>query len=315
MSVRLQAEVISYRFGLDSAECDVKLVVPGTVERLRPQLARALERVGYHVVSEEPLQARRGGTSFSLNVLKYPLSLHIGFKPAGEQATQVTFSYSLKHSGLGWITKGDLPVFAQEAEAIAAVALQGARAPLCTRCGGENPAGSRFCRRCGALLAVLEPAELDVLNLVARNRAAYLALLTGSAGLALMTVCLALLLSDLPAKLERFVIFLGLLAGGARMGTPALGDLWIAARGEPPKNKGRASATRERRARGAASPFRRVLRDRGDDATSGRSPIPNICGRGDDAAFGRSFPPAFANSGAGDAVILRARRGSPRTSK
>mgnify|MGYP000235851993 CR=1 FL=1 len=218
MSVRLQAEVISYRFGLDSAECDVKLVVPGTVERLRPQLARALERVGYHVVSEEPLQARRGGTSFSLNVLKYPLSLHIGFKPAGEQATQVTFSYSLKHSGLGWITKGDLPVFAQEAEAIAAVALQGARAPLCTRCGGENPAGSRFCRRCGALLAVLEPAELDVLNLVARNRAAYLALLTGSAGLALMTVCLALLLSDLPAKLERFVIFLGLLAGALGWG-------------------------------------------------------------------------------------------------
>ncbi len=218
MSVRLQAEVISYRFGLDSAECDVKLMVPGTIERLRPQLARALERVGYHVVSEEPLQARRGGANFSLNVLKYPLSLHIGFKPAGEQATQVTFSYSLKHSGWGWITKGDLPVFAQEAEAIAAVALQGARAPLCTRCGGENPAGSRFCRRCGALLAVLEPAELDVLNLVARNRAAYLALLTGSAGLALMTVCLALLLSDLPAKLEGFVIFLGLLAGALGWG-------------------------------------------------------------------------------------------------
>ncbi|GBC82112.1 hypothetical protein HRbin10_01233 [bacterium HR10] len=213
MSVRLQAEVISYRFGLDSADCDVTLVLPGTVERLRPQLARALERVGYHVVSEDPLQARRGGAHFSLNVLKYPLSLHIGFKPAGEQATQVTFSYSLKHSGLGWITKGDLPVLAQEAEAIAAVALQGARAPLCTRCGGENPAGSRFCRRCGALLAVLEPAELDVLNLVARNRAAYLALLTGSAGLALMTVCLALLLFDLPAKLEGVVIFLGLLAG------------------------------------------------------------------------------------------------------
>ncbi len=213
MNVRLQAEVISHRFGLDSAECDVKLVLPGTIERLRPQLALALEKVGYHVVSEDPLQARRGGANFSLNVLKYPSSLHLGFKPVGEQATQVTFSYSLKHSGLGWITKGDLPVLAQEAEAIAAIALQGARAPLCARCGGENPAGSRFCRRCGALLAILEPAELDVLDLVARKRAAYLALLMGITGLALMTVCLAVLLADLPAKLERFVIFLGLLAG------------------------------------------------------------------------------------------------------
>lgn len=218
MEMKLQAEVVSHRFGLDSAECDVKLVLPGTVERLRPLLAMALEKMGYHVVSEDPLQARRGGVNFSLNVLKYSLSLHLGFKSVGEQATQVTFSYSLKHSGMGWVTKGDLPVLAREAEAIAAIALQGARAPICGRCGSENPAGSRFCRRCGALLAVLEPAELDVLRLVAGNRAAYQAILMGIVCLAVMTCCLAVLLSDLPVKLERFLIILGLLAGAIGWG-------------------------------------------------------------------------------------------------
>jgi ribosomal protein L40E len=218
MDRALQATVVSHRFGFDSVECDVTLVLPGMAERLRPHLAMALEKVGYHVVSEEPLHARRGGVNFSLNVLRYPLSLHIGFKPVGEQTTQVTFSYSLKHSGMGWVTKGDLPVLAREAEAIAALALRGTRAPLCGRCGSENPAGSRFCRRCGTLLVVFEPAELEVLRLVATHRAASQAIFCGIAGLAIMTLFFAALLFDLPAKLERLMTVLGILAGASGWG-------------------------------------------------------------------------------------------------
>jgi len=241
MGVKLQAEVISHRFGLDSAECDVKLVLPGTVEQLRPQLAMALEKAGYHVVSEDPLQARRGGVNFSMNVLRYSLALHIGFKPVGDQATQVTFSYSLKHSGMGWVTKGDLPILAREAEAIAAIALQGARAPICGRCGAENPTGSRFCRRCGAPLAVLEPAELEVLHLVAGNRAASRAILWGIVCLAIMTFCLAALVLDLPVKLERFRIVLGLLSGAIGWGPLLWGmfTLWrsVSSPGKPLKRR------------------------------------------------------------------------------
>ncbi|MCS6815980.1 MAG: zinc ribbon domain-containing protein [Blastocatellia bacterium] len=218
MDLRLRATVISSRFGFDSVECDVKVVLPGTIESLRPRLATALEKMGYHVVSEDPLQARRGGVNFALNVLKYPISLQLGFKSVGEQTTQVTFSYLLKHSGLGWITKGDLPVLMREAEAVAAIALRGRHAPLCGRCGSENPMGSRFCRRCGAPLTALEPAEVEVLRLVAENQAAYRAILWGIACLAVTTLGLVALPFDLPVKLERFLAGLGILAGASGWG-------------------------------------------------------------------------------------------------
>jgi len=156
--MRLKAIVMSSRFGLDTVECDLKLVLPGAVESLRSRLATALEYVGYHVVSEEPLQAKRGGTSFSLEVLKYPVSLVLGFKPLGERATQVTFSYSLKHSGAGLITKGDVPVLAREAEAVAANALRGLQVFTCEARGWENPRGSRYRSRRGDPRVVSPPA-------------------------------------------------------------------------------------------------------------------------------------------------------------
>lgn len=207
--MRPRAVIMSSRFGWDTVECDLKLVLPGTVESLRPRLAAALERMGYHVVSEDPLQAKRGGASFSLAVLKYPVSLFLGFKPVAERATQVTFSYSLKHSGLGIITKGDLPVLAREAEAVAAIALGQLQGFTCEACGSENPHGSRFCRRCGTPLVVSEPAEVELLRLAAEGRVASQAILHGALLLIAMTVCFAFFPFDPPAKLERVLTFFG----------------------------------------------------------------------------------------------------------
>lgn len=204
-----KAIVMSSRFGMDTVECDIKLVLPGTVESLRPRLAAALERMGYHVVSEDPLQAKRGGVGFSLDVLKYPVSLFLGFKAVAERATQVTFSYSLKHSGLGFITKGDLPILAREAEAVAAIVLRELQGSTCDACGSENPQGSRFCRRCGTPLVVSEPAEVELLHMAAEGRVASQVILSGALLLMAMTVCLAFLPFDLPGKLERVLVFFG----------------------------------------------------------------------------------------------------------
>mgnify|MGYP003857254923 FL=1 len=211
--MQLKAIVMSSRFGWDTVECDLKLVLPGAVESLRPQLATALEHVGYHVVSEEPLQAKRGGTSFSLEILKYPVSLALGFKSLGERATQVTFSYSLKHSGVGLITKGDLPVLAREAEAVAAIALRQLQGFTCDACGSENPRGSRFCRRCGTPLVVSTPAEVELLRLAAQGRATSQALVGGALLLVAVTLCFALLPSVPPGKPERVVTFFGTALG------------------------------------------------------------------------------------------------------
>ncbi|HXF04684.1 MAG TPA: zinc ribbon domain-containing protein [Blastocatellia bacterium] len=203
--MQLKAVIMSSRFGLDTVECDLKLVLPGTVESLRPRLATALEQMGYHVVSDEPLQARRGGTSFSLEVLKYPISLFLGFKPVGERATQVTFSYSLKHSGVGLITKGDLPVLAREAEAVAAIALRELQGFTCDACGSDNPRGARFCRRCGAPLVISTPAEVELLHLVAQGRVAFQAITSSAVVLMVAMMLFALL----PGKPERVATLLG----------------------------------------------------------------------------------------------------------
>lgn len=209
MEMQLKAVIMSSRFGLDTVECDLKLVLPGTVESLRPRLATALEQMGYHVVSEEPLQAKRGGTSFSLEVLKYPVSLFLGFKPVGERATQVTFSYSLKHSGAGLITKGDLPVLAREAEAVAAIALRELHGFTCDACGSENPRGSRFCRRCGAPLVISTPAEVELLHLVAQGRVAFQTI-TASAALFMVAMMLFALLPFIPpGRPEQVATFFG----------------------------------------------------------------------------------------------------------
>ena len=156
-----------------ATEYDVTIVLPGDLESLRLRIASALERMGYRIVGEEPLQAKRnskGNELITMNVLDYAINLMIQMKPASEGATLVTFDY-LIHDPVppfGWRKIIDC-----EAKAIGALASQSLWSATCSVCNTDSSSDSRFCRRCGAPLAPPEPSELEVLRVTAETRAAY----------------------------------------------------------------------------------------------------------------------------------------------
>jgi len=175
-------------------EFDLSLVLPGDSESLRPRLADALERLGYRVINEQPLQARRsargwGSSMMSSDVLDYPVKLSVAMKASGEWATLVTFDYVIGHPML---TKGDRQTIAREAEAIAALATQRATAVTCQQCGTEGTSDSRFCRRCGIPLIANSPAEIEVLRLTAGSRAGYQTVVTSAIFLAILNLAVIL---------------------------------------------------------------------------------------------------------------------------
>ncbi len=68
-----------------TSEYDLRSVLPGDISALRPRLAHALEQLGYRILNEEPLHARRGPHGggrwgISLNVCDYPTSLTVSLK-------------------------------------------------------------------------------------------------------------------------------------------------------------------------------------------------------------------------------------------
>ena len=84
-----------------SFDHDVTRVMAGDAESLRARLADALERMGYRVLNENPIQARHGAsglarTGSSQDILDYHRSLDIGLKSAGANSTRVTFAYTVK---------------------------------------------------------------------------------------------------------------------------------------------------------------------------------------------------------------------------
>ena len=156
-----------------ATEYDVTIVLPGDVESLRPRIASALERMGYRIVGEEPLQAKRNSTGaemISMSVLDYAINIMIQMKPASEGATLVMFDYLINDPvpPFGWRQIIDC-----EAKAIGALASQSMWSATCSVCNTDSSSDSRFCRRCGAPLAPPEPAELEVLRVTAETRAAY----------------------------------------------------------------------------------------------------------------------------------------------
>ncbi len=160
---------------------DLKLTLPGSAETLRPRLIEALERLDYKVLDEQPLHAKRrarGSASWngSFNALDYPRKLGIGIKPLNDVATLVTFSYEVKAATC--LTRGDRQTLDAEAEAIAALVMQRVWVTSCTACGTEITDDSRFCRKCGAPLA-MEVAELEVLRLMEGGRKGYRAVTIG----------------------------------------------------------------------------------------------------------------------------------------
>lgn len=192
-----------------ASEHDVTLIVPGDTETIRQHLPDAVERLGYRVLSEQPLVARRKERGWGLwlaNLLDQRITLTINLKPASERATRVTFDYVV---GNPILTHGDQQTLEREAEAIVASLKARTQSTTCPACGIEVVADSRFCRKCGAPLAMAETPELEVLRLTTGGRGAHQTIVFG----ALMLVILGLCLLPLPfissAKTEHLLMGIG----------------------------------------------------------------------------------------------------------
>ncbi len=201
--------------GAVEGDHDLFLTIPAKAEALRLNLPQALERLGYKVISEQPLLAKRGALggaqhACSFEPLDYPTKLMIGLKPLNQNATQATFSYELKSAGWG-IFEGDKDTLQREAEAIAALAMLNGAATACVSCGTTTTDDSRFCRRCGAPLTADAP-ELEIYRLTRGTRAAWRDVTLGAimvlSLLALMVVIDFLGLGPFKPKLVKaFMIF------------------------------------------------------------------------------------------------------------
>jgi len=168
-----------------SFDHDVTRIVAGDAESLRVRLAGALEPMGYRVLNENPIRARRGASGLarsgcSQDILDYSRSLDIGLKSAGANSTRVTFAYTAKGVNSGYLTKGDRNTLTREAEAIIALAQSRAALAYCPACGADGAGGTRFCRQCGAPVASADPPELDLLRLTADANASFKTIVPGA---------------------------------------------------------------------------------------------------------------------------------------
>ena len=175
-----------------SSDHDLTLAIPGDVGSVRARLVNALQTLGYKVLGDAPVYAKRGSQcaakwDCSLNVLDYPTTLTISLKQTNDAAVLATFNYEVK--SYMRMTKGDRQTLAREAEAIAALAMERAAALACRTCGTQVMDESNFCRRCGAPLA-LDVPELEVLRLTRNARGSYHNIFVGTIVflLALLTV-------------------------------------------------------------------------------------------------------------------------------
>ncbi|MEN3329594.1 MAG: hypothetical protein V7638_4401 [Acidobacteriota bacterium] len=171
---------------------DLTLAIPGDVGSVRARLVNAIQTLGYKVLGDQPLYAKRGSQcsakwDCSLNVLDYPTTLTISLKQTNDAAVLATFNYEVK--SYMRMTRGDRQTLAREAEAITALAMERAAASTCRTCGTQVTDESNFCRRCGAPL-VLDVPELEVLRLTRNARNSYHNMFVGLIAflLALLTV-------------------------------------------------------------------------------------------------------------------------------
>ena len=188
-------EIITTSFdesgALHSHTAAITRVVAGSPDVVRVRLAEALERLGFHVLEEQPLIARRrtrgwGAYGCTTKVRELPTTVLVKLKAAEGSSTQVTFNFTIRG---GWLLRGDWRVVAREVDAAVALAVSGGQPGTCSLCGTAAADDSRFCRRCGAPLASYEPAELEALKLTAATEAG-----TQGVGFGLSFVVLGLLL-------------------------------------------------------------------------------------------------------------------------
>lgn len=181
-----------YLSGETVSDHDLTLAIPGDVASVRARLVEALQQVGYKILEEQPLFAKRSKQcaakwDCSINVLDYQTNLNIALKQTNDAAVLATFNYEVK--SYMSMTKGDKQTLAREAEAIAALATERLAISACRSCGTQVTDESHFCRRCGAPL-VIDVPELEVLRLTRSARGSYHNIFVGMMALflALLTV-------------------------------------------------------------------------------------------------------------------------------
>ena len=170
--------------GIARTENALRSVLPGDVDGVRARLIQAVEQMGYTVITDEPLFARRrargGGRYYlSADILDYPMKLTIGLRRISPDTTLVTFDYVAEHAG-SISFRGDKSTLAREAEAVIALATSEMTPSACGACGTKQISEGRFCRICGAPTVVREPAELEILRLTAGARAGHHLIVTGA---------------------------------------------------------------------------------------------------------------------------------------
>ena len=168
--------VMSDSSGYYTFEHDVTRQVFGDPENIRAHLTDALEQMGYRVLNDNPIQARRsaksGATSgCSQDILHYQTILNIGVKSSGTNLSRVTFDYEVRGVYSGYMSKGDRHTLTREAEAILALAMARASATHCTTCGADTAGSSRFCRQCGSQLTLATLPQVEVLRLTSNANA------------------------------------------------------------------------------------------------------------------------------------------------
>jgi ribosomal protein L40E len=173
MSTDMSASTVS--------EHDLTLAIPGDVASVRTRLIDAIQHLGYKVLGEQPIYAKRsaqasGRWDCSLNVLDYPTILNVSLKQVNDVSVVATFNYEVK--SYMRMTRGDQQTLAREAEAIAALATERLASSVCRACGTQITDESHFCRRCGAPL-VLDVPELEVLRLTKKARNSYHSIFVG----------------------------------------------------------------------------------------------------------------------------------------
>ncbi|HEU4794178.1 MAG TPA: zinc-ribbon domain-containing protein [Pyrinomonadaceae bacterium] len=181
-----------YLSGTTDIDHDLTLAIPGDAASVRTRVIQALQTLGYKVVAEQPILAKRGKQGAakydcSFNVLDYATTLTISLKQTNDQAILATFNYEVK--SCAFVTKGDRRTLDREAEAIAALASERLAMSACRVCGTQVSDESHFCRRCGAPL-VQDLPELEILRLVRGAQGAYHKFLTGVIALFLAALTL-----------------------------------------------------------------------------------------------------------------------------
>lgn len=198
-----------YLNGTTDIDHDLTLAIPGDAASVRARLIQALQTLGFKVVAEQPIYAKRaarGAAKYgcSFNVLEYQTTLTISLRQTNEQALLATFNYEVK--SCTYVTKGDRQLLEREAEAIVALATERLAISACRACGTPVSDESHFCRRCGAAL-VLDLPELEILRLTKGARAGYHNIFVG------VLMLLAATLTLVPMLVEARILGPFLMAG------------------------------------------------------------------------------------------------------